>query len=67
MPDWLLSRPTVIALAIGGGAFSLLASWCKSRGILSAQQVIWLNKTAYGFMAASIILFIIVVFVGAST
>ena len=41
-----------------GGGFSVLASWCKSRGVVSEQKVIWMNKAAYIFMAASIILFI---------
>jgi len=58
MPDWLLDRSTVIGLAIVGGGFSVLASWCQSRGLLSNQMVNWLNKAAYGFMAVSIVLFI---------
>jgi len=58
MPEWLFNRPTIIALAIVGGAFSLLASWCHSRGVLSAQQVVWLNKAAYFFMIISVVLFI---------
>jgi len=58
MIDLLLNRTTVIALAIVGGGFSLLASWCQSRGSVSEQNIKLLNKVAYGFMAASIILFI---------
>jgi len=58
MIDWLLNRTTVISLAVIGGVFSVLASWCQSRGMVSEQKAIWLNKAAYIFMAASIILFI---------
>jgi len=65
MPDWLFGRPTIIALAVIGGVLSLLASWCHSRGILSPEQTVWLNKTAYAFMIASMILFISVGFFGA--
>jgi len=57
MPDWLLDRTTVIGLAIVGGACSILASWCQSREKL-ARFANGLNKVAYLFMAASIILFI---------
>jgi len=58
MPDWLFSRPLVIALAVIGGAISLLVPWCKSRGVLTEQQLVWLNKASYVFMGASIVLFI---------
>ena len=58
MVDWFLNRTTVIGLAIIGGSFSLLASWCQSRDSVSEQKLKWLNKAAYVFMAASIILFI---------
>lgn len=58
MPDWLLSRPTIIGLAVIGGLLSMLASWCKSRGVLPENQLNWLNKASYGFMTVSIILFI---------
>ena len=58
MPDWLINRPTIIGLAVIGGALSLLASWCQSRGVLAEHQVSWLNKAAYAFMAVSIVLFI---------
>jgi membrane protein required for beta-lactamase induction len=64
MPDWLLSRPTVIALAIAGGACSLLVSWCQSGGRLSPRQLSWLSRASYGFMAASIVLFITAGFFG---
>ena len=62
MPDWLLNRSTIIALAVIGGVISLAASLCRSRGILSEQQIVWLYKGAYAFMGASMILFIVVGF-----
>jgi len=64
MPDWLLSRSTIIALAVIGGVISVVASQCQSRGFLSEQHVIWLNKTAYTFMGISMVLFIVVGFFG---
>lgn len=60
MPDWLFSRPTIITLAVIGGLFSLLASWCQSRGVLSEQSAAWLNKASYAFMFTSMVLFIVV-------
>jgi uncharacterized membrane protein YGL010W len=58
MIDLFLNRTTVISLAVIGGAFSVLASWCRSRSLISEQKAVWLNKAAYVLMAASIILFI---------
>jgi hypothetical protein len=58
MPEWLLTRPTIIGLAILGGLCSMLASWCQSRETLPASYAGWLSKAAYAFMATSVILFI---------
>jgi membrane protein required for beta-lactamase induction len=58
MPDWLLDRTTVIALAIIGGACSILASWCQSREHLSTPYAGWLTRASYVFMGVSIVLFI---------
>ena len=58
MPDWLFERSTVIGLAVLGGVFSILASLCQSRGWLTEQQCKTLNKVAYAFMGASMVLFI---------
>ena len=58
MVDLFLNRTTVVGLAIIGGFFSMLASWCQSRGSISEQTVKRLNKAAYVFMAVSIFLFI---------
>ena len=57
MPDWLLSRPLFIGLAIVGGACSLLASWCQSREAMKAYSG-WLTKASYGFVGASMLVFI---------
>lgn len=65
MPDWLISRATVIGLAVAGGLLSLLASWCQSHGKLPAQQLIWLNRAAYGCMGVSVFLFIVAGFLAA--
>lgn len=65
MPDWLLTRPTIIGLAVIGGVLSMLASWCQSREMLPERQVKWLNKAAYTFMTVSIVLFITAGLIGA--
>ena len=64
MFDWLIERTTVVSLAVIGAMFSMLASWCRVRGKLSEQPIIWLNKAAYLFMAVSVILFIAAGFFG---
>jgi len=64
MPDWLFDRGTVIALAVGGGVFSILASFCLSRGWVTPQQFKLLNRAAYAFMTVSIVLFICAGFFG---
>ena len=58
MLDFLLQRSTVIALALAGGALSIIASFCGTRGAISAQTLKILNKAAYTFMAVSMILFV---------
>lgn len=64
MIDWLLSRPTVISLAIIGGLLSLAVSWARSRGVISEQKIVWLNKASYVFMGLSMVLFIAAGFFG---
>lgn len=58
MPDWLFNRSTVIALALAGGAFSVLASWCHKTNRVSKDQLHLMNRAAYVFMAASMVLFV---------
>jgi len=57
MIETLFERSTVIGFAVIGGVLSLVASWSQSRGWVTEQQHNSLNKAAYGFMAASILLF----------
>lgn len=58
MPDWLFDRSTVIAFAVVGGAFSILATFSQSKGWGSKQQLHLLNRAAYIFMGASMVLFV---------
>ena len=58
MIDFLLSREMVITLAVIGGVFSMLASWCQTKGKASEQAIKGINKVSYVCMGVSIILFI---------
>lgn len=58
MPEWLVSRQTVIILAVVGAVLSVAASFLHSRGWGSPAQLKVLNRAGYGFMWASIALFI---------
>lgn len=58
MIEWLLSRTTIIGLAVLGGVCSLLGSWLASRNLISEDYVVWLNRAAYTFMGVSVTLFI---------
>jgi membrane protein required for beta-lactamase induction len=60
--DWLLTREAVIALAIMGAVPSALAALLQSRGSLSAHRARQLNIAGYGFMGASMLLFITIGF-----
>jgi hypothetical protein len=62
--DWLLTRETVIALAVLGAAFSTSASYLQVRGKISAARASQLNIVGYAFMGLSMLLFIIVGFRG---
>jgi hypothetical protein len=56
---WLLTRSTVIVLAVSGGAISLAATALRKRQGSSA----WarrLDIAAYGFMGVSMVLFIMI-------
>ncbi len=59
MPDWLVSRATIITLAVLGGIFAVLASLVRTRGPDQASRARQLNLIAYVFMVASMILFVI--------
>lgn len=58
MPDWLVTRPTIIILAIVGALLCLAASILQARGLGRPGNMKLLNRTGYGFMWASIALFI---------
>ncbi len=58
MPDWLVSRATVITLAVIGGVISLVVSQLHGRGRIDDAQAKKFNRVGYGFMWASIALFI---------
>jgi len=64
MLDFLLERSTVISLAIIGGVLSLTVAWCSPRKIFSDRITGLLNKAAYGFMAASMVFFILAGLIG---
>lgn len=58
MIEWLASRATVITLAVIGGVIPLIASTLNSNGRLSDDKARLVNRVGYGFMWASIALFI---------
>lgn len=60
--DWLLSRETVVALAVLGAIASLAASLLQSNGRIGAARARQLSATGYGFMAVSMLLFIVIGF-----
>jgi hypothetical protein len=58
MIELLLSRTSVITLAVVGAIFSGLAAVLQSRGHSPAVRVRQLNAIGYVFMGASMVLFI---------
>lgn len=60
--NWLFARDTVIALAILGAIVSTLAAVLQSRGTIDVQRAKQLNLAGYGFMAASMFLFVVIGF-----
>jgi predicted membrane channel-forming protein YqfA (hemolysin III family) len=64
--EWVLTRPTVITLAIIGGIFSLVASVIRKR----ERDGVWatrLDIAAYIVMGVSMLLFIIIGLRGSGT
>jgi amino acid transporter len=57
--DWLFSRATIVALAVVGGVFSVLAWLRQTRGSETGWPAGWWSFIGYVFMAASIALFIV--------
>jgi hypothetical protein len=60
--DWVLTRETVIMLAMLGAIASVAASILQSSGRIDAGRTKQLNTAGYGFMAASMLLFVVVGF-----
>ncbi len=60
MVELLLQRSTVITLAVIGGVLSLLVSWLTTKEALSQPTLKLLTKASYGFMGASMLLFVAV-------
>ena len=64
MLDLLLQRSTIISLAVIGGVLSLVVSWGSGSGKFSPSTLKRINMAAYGFMIASMVLFVGVGFFG---
>lgn len=58
MPDWLVSRSTVVILAVIGALVALAASFLRARGWGRPEHLAALNRAGYGCMWASVALFI---------
>jgi hypothetical protein len=57
--DWILTRETVIVLAVLGAVPSIAASMLQTRGSISVLRARQLNLTGYALMAVSMALFIV--------
>ena len=57
--DLLSDRTAIIALAVVGGIFSVIARVRQTRGGGPGSHAGWWNALGYIFMAASIVLFIV--------
>ena len=56
--DWLLTRETVVTLAVVGAVLSTGASFLQVRKILSERGARLMNYAGYGAMGVSMLLFI---------
>jgi hypothetical protein len=61
----LLTRPVVVALAVLGAVLATAASLLQSRGLVSERGAQILNYAGYGFMGASMLLFVLAGMLGA--
>ena len=59
MTGSITSHQVVITLAIAGGVLSLAAAFLAARGEGARRTARWVNGAAYGFMGASMLLFIV--------
>lgn len=60
--EWLFSRNVVIILAVMGAIVSALATVLQGRGSIGEARARQLNITGYGFMAASMVFFVVIGF-----
>jgi len=60
--DWVLTRETVIVLAVLGAIASVAASILQLSGRMDSGRAKQLNTAGYGFMAASMLLYVVVGF-----
>jgi hypothetical protein len=60
--SWLLTRETVIVLAILGAILSTAASLLQARGRLDRARAQQLHYAGYGFMGLSMLLFVVIGF-----
>jgi hypothetical protein len=58
--DWLLTRETVIALAVLGAVFAVAASALQVRGAIGPARARQLNLAGYACMGVSMALFIVI-------
>ena len=56
---FIASHHVVVALAVAGGVLSLAAAVVGARGEGARRTARWINGAAYGFMGASMVLFIV--------
>lgn len=54
-----MSRPFVVALAVLGAVLSTGASVLQARGYIAAKAARAMNLAGYGFMGASMLLFVL--------
>lgn len=57
--ELLFSRPVVVAFAVLGALLSTAASILQSRGLVGEGGARILNYAGYGFMGASMLLFVL--------
>ena len=57
--DWLLTRETVITLAILAAVLSVAASVLQAKQIIGAARARQLNAAGYALMGVSMLLFIV--------
>jgi len=62
--DWILTRETVVVIAVLGALATVTASLLQVRGVIGAVRARQLNIAGYALMGLSMLLFIIAGFRG---